>query len=154
MMIRNIFITITMCALVTESTQNSHRLQRSADTCGVTKSQIGLIVHGQSFTRGSYPWIVALMRTESTPPQFFCAATLISKSFVISGNFSYSISCPEFIFALFQPRTAFSQSTRAKKCCLGMFLQFLERMTCSILMKLEGLRSRQKKSLFTTIGTQ
>lgn len=56
------------------------------DTCGIPKINTGLIVHGQSFSRGNFPWIVALMYTKVQPPIFFCAGTIISPTFVTSGK--------------------------------------------------------------------
>lgn len=77
MVIRNMFIVIAIFALLVES---------SADTCGLPKANLGLIVHGQSFPRGSFPWIVALISKETDPPSYFCGGTVISRAFVISGK--------------------------------------------------------------------
>lgn len=89
-MIRNIFLAIVFCAMVRCSSIGpiSHR-NRDADTCGLPNGDLGFIVHfnGQKFPRGSFPWIVALLNKGWTPPDFICAGTLISKRFVISGNF-------------------------------------------------------------------
>lgn len=85
-MIRNVLIVIAFNAILTKSTGTViDRSPRSVDTCGVQKTQSGLIVRGQDFPRGTFPWIVTLMYTE-TRPKFFCAGTLISKTFVISGR--------------------------------------------------------------------
>lgn len=83
-MIRNIFIAITVFVLVAESAALNKRTQKSVDTCGVSEGELGLIVRGQSFPRGTFPWIVALMHTGTRPPKYFCGGTLISKNFVIS----------------------------------------------------------------------
>lgn len=72
--------------LAESSVPTLSRTRRSSDTCGVAKGKISLIVQGQYFPRGTFPWIVALMYTETRPPSFFCAGTLISKTFVITGN--------------------------------------------------------------------
>lgn len=58
-----------------------------AGACGVSKILTPLIIFGQSFTHGSYPWIVALLHTGYRPYQYFCSGTLISKTFVISGEY-------------------------------------------------------------------
>lgn len=60
--------------------------QNCADYCGVSQQEQGLIVLGQDFVHGSYPWIVALLYTGTTPYTFFCGGTVISKTFVISGK--------------------------------------------------------------------
>lgn len=45
------------------------------------------IVNGQAFERGAYPWIVALLyQEEGMTPKYFCGATVLSSSFIISGK--------------------------------------------------------------------
>lgn len=86
MEIRNtIFIAIFISCMVVESTElkiNQH------ETCGVPKREVGLIVNGQNFTRGTLPWIVAFIHIGWKPPKFFCGGSLISTSYVISGKIS------------------------------------------------------------------
>lgn len=65
-----------------------NRSKRNIETCGVPKVRVGMIIHGQSFERGAFPWIVALLHTGFNPYKFFCGGTLISKTFVISGKYS------------------------------------------------------------------
>lgn len=85
---RNVFAVIIICAVVAESfALELNRLQRSVDTCGKSKIKTGLIVRGRNFSRGTFPWIVALSYKGFGPPKFFCGGTLISKTFVISGEF-------------------------------------------------------------------
>lgn len=83
-----ILITIAVCVVVAHS---SVRSQRIADTCGVRReianSISNRIIHGQDFERGTFPWIVALMYTGGIQARFFCGASLISKTFVISGEY-------------------------------------------------------------------
>lgn len=96
-MIRNNFISIWAFALVAGfSVLPINRSPRSVHTCGVSKTPLPLIVGGQNFTRGAFPWIVALLHTGWTPPKFFCGGTLISKTFVITGNLLNSIDCKAF----------------------------------------------------------
>lgn len=85
-MIRNIFTAIAFFAIVENSYTMIDRYRRISDTCGVPKIEMGLIIRGQDFQRGSFPWIVALTHLDYEPPKFFCAGTLISKTFVISGK--------------------------------------------------------------------
>lgn len=65
--------------------------RRSADNCGVAKINRGLIVGGRTFSRGKFPWIVALMNIRIRPAQYFCGGTLISSDFVISGKYDEQI---------------------------------------------------------------
>lgn len=86
-MMRNILLVIALLAISADSSLLvNNRPSRSAETCGVQKIRSGLIVRGQDFSRGAFPWIVALMHTGTRPPKFFCGGTLISKTFVISGR--------------------------------------------------------------------
>lgn len=85
MVIRNIFVSLAVLVIMAKHAEMVlDRSQRSIEACGVPKAAIGLIVRGKSFPRGSFPWIVALMYTRLNPPRFFCAGTLISKTFVVS----------------------------------------------------------------------
>lgn len=85
-LIRNIAILVICFASFASAITIPRRVQRSAETCGVSKVNTGLIVRGQSFSRGSFPWIVALTYTKVQPPMFFCAGTIISPNFVVSGK--------------------------------------------------------------------
>lgn len=82
----NIFILISIFAIITAAEKNPGRLKRSADTCGVAIGTTALISKGQNFTRGDFPWIVALMDATIKPVEYFCGGTLISSTFVISGK--------------------------------------------------------------------
>lgn len=57
---------------------------KPAKNCG--KQAVGAIVGGKNFTRGDFPWNVALMDKRKTPPEFFCGGTLVSSSHVITGK--------------------------------------------------------------------
>lgn len=60
--------------------------------CGVSKIPKGLIVKGSGFSRGEYPWIVALIQTKFMPASFFCGGNLISSTFVITGKKIYYVN--------------------------------------------------------------
>lgn len=81
---------LLFCALSILEVCFAKRSLRSAETCGLAKRYLGLVVRGSSFTRGQYPWIVALLNyeyhTQERPPSFFCGATLISSELVITGE--------------------------------------------------------------------
>lgn len=89
-MTRNIINFISVCVILAQLLNNlieAHHFQRrSANTCGVPVGSSGLIIRGQDFQRGSFPWTVALIYTGGAKEHFFCAGTLISKNFVTSGN--------------------------------------------------------------------
>lgn len=83
----NIHTVITVCVIFHKNAAlTTNRLQENVETCGISSIKSGLIVHGEYFARGTFPWIVALMHTGWNPPKFICGGTLISKTYVISGN--------------------------------------------------------------------
>ena len=61
--------------------------QRNVDrVCGKPAKAKGLIVNGEEFKRGEFPWMVALLNKRKNPAQFFGAGTLISTRHVITGK--------------------------------------------------------------------
>lgn len=74
---------------VDKRTHNVHTRSTSLNqNCGVSSALgIGLIVNGQGFDRGKWPWMVALMKKrKSEPPRFFCGGTLVSATRVLTGK--------------------------------------------------------------------
>lgn len=65
---------------------SSNRHKRDVRTCGSSIRNSGLVVHGTSFSRGNFPWIVALINTKDRANKFFCAGTLVSNRHVITGE--------------------------------------------------------------------
>lgn len=62
------------------------RFTRQASSCGVPNTQgSGLIYGGDSFSKGAWPWMTALLFRKASTPKFFCAGTLISKTKVVTG---------------------------------------------------------------------
>lgn len=125
------FILIAAFAVIVESSHSTkNRTRREIESCGVPKVATGLIVRGQNFPRGSFPWMVALIYTGSSPPKIFCAGTLISKTFVISGEcFNNFLKKMLPIFLNFQLHIASSINTRQKNCCPEIFSHFSVCMT-------------------------
>lgn len=80
---RNIFVLICVFAIVAV-------VYAKVQSCGVPKRGTGFVLGGQTFKRGDYPWLVALMLLKN-PPQFFCGGTIISSSFVLTGKLEASV---------------------------------------------------------------
>lgn len=78
-------------ALTLATNQPVQRHKRQEPSCGVPSTQASLhlsrIFDGESFDKGAWPWMVALLNRKSTPPKFFCAGTLITNKKVVSGEF-------------------------------------------------------------------
>ena len=55
-------------------------------TCGKAQRTSGFIVRGKKFTRGDFPWAVALFFIGKNSPMFFGGGTLISKRHVLTGK--------------------------------------------------------------------
>lgn len=83
-MTRKLFIMIAMCTVVSSGLE-ANQPELTADICGVAQSKTDLAVHGQDLTRGTFPWIVALMHIDNKTLNFFCGGTIISRTFVITG---------------------------------------------------------------------
>jgi secreted trypsin-like serine protease len=74
-------------ASLTLTNSTLSRFKRQTSSCGVpTSKSSGLIYNGETFEKGLWPWIVALVNREATPAKFFCAGTLISRTQVITGE--------------------------------------------------------------------
>lgn len=64
----------------------SNSIQNSVLACGVPKLSLGLVVRGRNFSRGDFPWMVALTYTNTQPPSFFCGGIIISTTYVLTGK--------------------------------------------------------------------
>lgn len=83
--LKNVVVVICLLVVSFATPTESSRSRRNAVTCGVAKASTGLIVRGTNIRRGEFPWLVAIMHTKTRPPEFSCAGTLISPTFVVSG---------------------------------------------------------------------
>lgn len=62
------------------------RLKRANEVCGVTSQSTSLIINGNDFQRGTWPWMVALMQKTTSPPKLFCGGVLVSRTKVLTGE--------------------------------------------------------------------
>lgn len=69
----------------TEFSYSRHKRSES-DQCGIPSQTTGLVIGGEEFIRGQWPWMVALMQKNSTPPKLFCGGVLISSNKVLTGE--------------------------------------------------------------------
>lgn len=60
--------------------------QQNDVICGNSVEYRGLIVYGESFPRGTFPWMVALLTNKKDPLAFFCGGTLVSLKHVVTGE--------------------------------------------------------------------
>lgn len=68
---------------------NSRFKRYSNEQCGVPTQSTSLIIGGSTFQRGTWPWMVALMQKNISPPKLFCGGVLVSKTKVLTGEKSY-----------------------------------------------------------------
>lgn len=54
--------------------------------CGVPSKSVSLIVKGNDYTRGTWPWTVALMLRRNNQQKFFCGGVLIAKTKVLTAG--------------------------------------------------------------------
>ncbi|CAK1590142.1 unnamed protein product [Parnassius mnemosyne] len=52
--------------------------------CGKAKKGVALIWHGQSYSRGEWPWLVAIYQNKDRTLSFVCSGTLVSDRHVIT----------------------------------------------------------------------
>lgn len=52
--------------------------------CGVPSRSVGLIIKGNDFTRGKWPWMTALMLKENGTKKFICGGVLVSATKVVT----------------------------------------------------------------------
>ena len=77
--------------------------------CGIPSQITSLIVGGNNFQRGAWPWMVAIMKKATSPPTFFCGGVLISNTKVVTGELKTPESQPKVnssIFISIQPQIA------------------------------------------------
>lgn len=80
------FVICVFAVIIAACATESSRPRRNVGTCGTSKIPTGLISRGRGTQRGEFPWIVALMYTRREIPFYFCSGTLISSTFVLSGE--------------------------------------------------------------------
>ena len=89
MLVKFVLILIVFsCALAQNFTRLSpRRLKRQSQSCGVPfEKSVGLIVGGEKFKRGAWPWMVAMLKREKKENKFFCSGTLVSTTKVVTGE--------------------------------------------------------------------
>lgn len=82
---KNILIVIVAFAVASCSVKVIKPQSYNA-TSEISEYNLRLIAVARNRAKYSFPWMVALMHTKNSQPKFFCGATLISKTFVISGD--------------------------------------------------------------------
>jgi secreted trypsin-like serine protease len=68
------------------STISCERFKRNSNSCGIPSQSTSLVIGGDEFPRGSWPWMVALMNRNITPPELFCGGILVSENKVLTGK--------------------------------------------------------------------
>lgn len=72
---------LAFCLLIFES--KCQNLQK----CGKSTSSSGLVANGKNLTRGTLPWIVALMYMKKDQTlNYFCGGSLISQKLILTGR--------------------------------------------------------------------
>lgn len=82
---KSIFLFLSVLKFVRSDTLNH-------DGCGKGLNVTPLIIGGEGFERGSFPWLVALLYTGKSEQSFFCGGVLVNNVTVLTGkitNWSY-----------------------------------------------------------------
>lgn len=83
-----IFLILSVQKLSSGSENSKFSRQiRQTNNCGIAGTGKGLINNGESFERGKWPWMVAMLRKVSnSTSKFFCGGNLISRDKVLTGE--------------------------------------------------------------------
>jgi Trypsin len=80
-----IVLSVTSSCLAINSTATRVKRQ-SHVVCGVPSQSTSLVIRGNDFQRGTWPWMVALMRKTESPPKLFCGGVLVTTTKVLTGE--------------------------------------------------------------------
>lgn len=58
----------------------------NSERCGTPSQSTSLVINGNDFQRGNWPWMVALMLKTTTTPRLFCGGVLVSANKVLTGE--------------------------------------------------------------------
>lgn len=61
-------------------------------SCGLPSQTTSLIIGGNDFQRGAWPWMVALMVKSTLPPKLFCGGVLVSSTKVLTGKLKHKLA--------------------------------------------------------------
>jgi secreted trypsin-like serine protease len=89
MLLKFVLISIVFgCVLAQNFTHlSAQRFKRQSQSCGVPfKKSVGLILGGETFERGAWPWMVAMFTQKNKVEKFFCSGTLVSSTKVVTGE--------------------------------------------------------------------
>jgi secreted trypsin-like serine protease len=74
-------------SLTTTTYQINSRCKRNSNQqCGSPMQSTSLVIGGNNFQRGTWPWMVALMQKVTSPPKLFCGGVLVSFTKVLTGE--------------------------------------------------------------------
>lgn len=82
-----IFIVLSITSFSVFGDNATHaRIRRNNDACGIPSQSTSLIIRGNDFQRGAWPWMVAIMQKTTSPPRLFCGGVLVSSTKVLTGE--------------------------------------------------------------------
>lgn len=73
--------------LLKSSSVATEKIKRQNLSCGTPNiKEVALILRGQDFTRGAWPWMVAIFKRNGGSDDFICSGTLVSTEKVVTGK--------------------------------------------------------------------
>lgn len=85
-----LFVLISFNGLLTFSPVTEERLPAAESfECGVISGgndKVPLIFNGNSYTRGEWPWLVAIYKRQEGSLTFICGGTLVSDRHIVTGK--------------------------------------------------------------------
>lgn len=92
------FLTALVVLLVNTETvwglnANPPKVKRNVNqSCGLPSQTTSLIIGGNDFQRGAWPWMVALMVKSTLSPKLFCGGVLVSSTKVLTGKLDHQLA--------------------------------------------------------------
>jgi secreted trypsin-like serine protease len=86
MFARFLFVLSVISSCTANNSTESRVRRQSQVVCGVPSQSTSLIIRGNDFQRGTWPWMVALMKKSEASPKLFCGGVLVTSTKVLTGE--------------------------------------------------------------------
>lgn len=84
-------VAVILAAKVNALTKNPSQLRSkrysNSEPCGTPTQSTSLVINGNDFQRGNWPWMVAMMEKTTSPPRFFCGSVLVAENKILTGKY-------------------------------------------------------------------
>jgi Trypsin len=112
--------------------------------CGTTLASVSLIIGGETFPRGEWPFAVAVFEIDENVTKFICGGTIISRNHILTGK-KNKFQSKKNLFSLFfvKLRIVFMKSSVLRRNLLVTFAYDLALTTWMTNMKVAAFQLRR-----------